>query len=244
MTNDPNSEEWVTRKKIQVILAHPDDPEFFCGATIAHWCSIGHEVSYTLLTKGQRGTRDENASLASVADIRVREQILAAARLGVRNIKFLNFLDGDLVPDLNLRREIIKEIRIAKPDIVVTSDPMNLFPGENRINHPDHRAAGQAVLDAVFPAVGNPGHRINGDQSDLKAHKIEEVWLTLTRQPNFEMFLPGFFDRKIEAISCHQSQLTYTESQLREKYKTSFAVNPLTGKHEYKESFLRIKLNP
>lgn len=243
MTIGPNPEEWATRKKIQVILAHPDDPEFFCGATIAHWCSMGHEVSYTLLTKGQRGTRDENIDLASVADIRIREQIEAAARLGVKEIKFLDFLDGDLVPDLQLRGEIIREIRIVKPDIVVTSDPMNLFPGENRINHPDHRAAGQAVLDAVFPAVGNPGHRLNGDPSARKAHKIEEVWLTLTRQPNFDIFLPEFLDRKIEAIFCHHSQLSYTEGQLREKYQSSIALNPLTGRHEYKESFLRIKFN-
>lgn len=240
---ETNPEGWTTPKKVQVILAHPDDPEFFCGASIARWCSLGHDVTYTLLTKGQRGTQDKSIGLSALADIRVKEQADAGARLGVKNIKYLNYLDGDLVPDLQLREAIVKEIRMSKPDIVVTCDPTNLFPSVTRINHPDHRAAGQAVLDAVFPAVANPGYRIIGDHLTNEPHKVEEVWLTLTKQPNFHIYLPAYLQVKIEAILCHHSQFTYTEAQLRDKMRDNFDVNPANGEIEYRESFLRIKFN-
>jgi len=244
MTMDINLEGWVNPKKIMVILAHPDDPEFFCGAAIARWCSLGHQVSYCLLTKGQRGSQDPEADPSMIAGIRMGEQLKAATSLGVTSVKFMDHMDGELVPDLHLREEIITAIRKAKPDIVVSCDPTNLFPGENRINHPDHRAAGQAVLDAVFPAVGNPTYRVGVDLSADESHQVEEVWLTLTRQPNLSINLTSYLDKKIGALLCHGSQVRATGSELKEKYTSFFDIDPATGERAYLERFLRIKLTP
>lgn len=243
MTADPNPEGWDNPKKILVILAHPDDPEFFCGAMIARWCSLGHHVSYCLLTSGQRGSQDSKMDSTTMGNIRMKEQIDAAARLGVSDIKFLDYIDGELVPDIQMRENIIKEIRYAKPDVVVTCDPTNLFPAENRINHPDHRAAGQAVLDAIFPAAGNPGYRLDDGLVANEAHKVDEIWMALTRQPNFVISLTDFLDKKIDALLCHRSQLAANPAELRKRYAGQFEHDPVTGKPEYKERFLRVKLD-
>ena len=147
---------WKEPKNILVILAHPDDPEFFCGGTLALWARDGHHIQYYLLTCGDKGRNDHNKDIAGdeLCGLRHREQSAAAAILGVAAVHFLDREDGTLVPDLDLRCEVVRIIRKMKPDILVTCDPQNLFATYG-INHPDHRAAGQAVLDAVFPAAGN-----------------------------------------------------------------------------------------
>jgi LmbE family N-acetylglucosaminyl deacetylase len=142
---------WETPQSILVILAHPDDPEFFCGATIARWTAAGHQVSYCLLTCGDKGSKDRNISPEALCQLRHAEQLAAAAVLGVARVRFLDYPDGYLVPDLTLRRDIARVIRQERPDVVVACDPTNLYIRDVYINHPDHRAAGQAVLDAVYP---------------------------------------------------------------------------------------------
>ncbi|NMC85770.1 MAG: PIG-L family deacetylase, partial [Anaerolineaceae bacterium] len=142
---DDSATIWNSTKKILVILAHPDDPDFFCGATLAHWVQQGHEVRYCLLTKGQKGSQDVHASPEEMGELRVKEQNAAAAAIGVKSVEFLGYMDGEIFPDLEMRRQIVRVIRKWQPDILVGCDPQNLFPGDNRINHPDHRAAGQAV---------------------------------------------------------------------------------------------------
>src|SRR5450759_3951895 len=109
MTEAP--ENWTSLKKILVILAHPDDPEFFCGATIARWTSTGHIVSYCLLTRGDKGEKDFNVTTDEVARKREKEQLAAAAILNVKSVRFLNQPDGYLVPDMALRREVVRVIR-------------------------------------------------------------------------------------------------------------------------------------
>jgi LmbE family N-acetylglucosaminyl deacetylase len=148
-------ENWKTPQNILVVLAHPDDPEFFCGATLARWAADGHHISYCLLTCGDKGVKDRHSAPADLCAIRQVEQRAAASILGVEKVEFLAYSDGYIVPDLKLRRDIVRAIRLARPEVVVTSDPTNLFVGDAYINHPDHRYAGQAVLDAVFPAAGN-----------------------------------------------------------------------------------------
>jgi LmbE family N-acetylglucosaminyl deacetylase len=241
-TLEQNPEGWKSRKKILVILAHPDDPEFFCGASIAHWVALGHEVSYCLLTKGQRGTQDPEVDPMVTAGIRVGEQLNAAGVLGVSNIRFLEHMDGELVADLALRNEVIKEIRLSRPDIVVTCDPRNLFPAENRINHPDHRATGQVVLDAIFPATGNPGYNLAGQDGQLPAHQVEEVWLSLTLDPNFALNMTDLLDTKINALLAHQSQIRLSQEKLRETFASRFEKDPDSNQSTYYEKFHRIIL--
>ena len=241
--NSIDDESWVQRKKILLILAHPDDPDFFCGAKIAQWCEQGHEVHYFILTKGQRGFPDREAERSVVETTRMREQMDAARVLGVASVKFSHFLDGDLIPDLALREEIIREIRKQKPQIIVTSDPLNLFPADNRINHPDHRAAGQAVVDAVFPAAGNPMYDVQDqDGKRLESHQVQELWLSLTSQPNTIFDMTSFFERKLEAVFCHRSQIHGGKEQLREHLRSRCEIDPKTGECHYLEKFKRIIL--
>ncbi len=242
MNIDTNIEGWTGQKKILVILAHPDDPEFFCGAMIARWCALGHHVSYCLLTKGQRGTQDAESDPQVISSVRVSEQVDAAAVLGVSQIHWMGYMDGELVADLALRNAIIKEIRQAKPDIVVSCDPSNLFPAPDRINHPDHRAAGQAVIDAVFPASGNPGYQLREDTGEIPAHQVEEVWLSLTHQPNCSFNLSKYLDIKIDAILRHRSQISLTANEMKERYSSRLEKVPATGEMAFFEKFRRIRL--
>ena len=156
---------------------------------------------------------------------------------------FFLVLDGELVADISLREEIIKEIRNQKPDVIVSCDPTNLFPAANRINHPDHRAAGQAVLDAVFPAAGNPAYQFDGEQRANKSHRVKEVWLTLTRQPNFEITLTPYLEKKINALLCHRSQVQESAEELHDRYMKLASVIGDNGVTEYIEKFLLIKLS-
>ena len=148
-----NIEGWVGSKEILVILAHPDDPEFFLGGTIARWIKAGHVVRYLLLTKGDKGAKDINLDFDAIARTRISEQENAARSLGVKSVEYLDYEDGYIYPDLALRKMIVREIRKQRPDILVTCDPTNIFPSERYINHPDHRYTGQAVIDAVFPVA-------------------------------------------------------------------------------------------
>ncbi len=239
---DTLNEGWTTKKNILVILAHPDDPDFFCGAMIARWREQGHQVSYCLLTKGQRGTQDPQMDPEVTSAIRMREQTEAAAVLGVSQIHWMDYMDGELVADLELRNSIIKLIRKMKPQIVISCDPTNLFPAPDRINHPDHRAAGQAVVDAVFPAAGNPGYMIMEKNVSLPAHHVEEVWLSLTHQPDFNVNLDEYLDRKINAILCHRSQISLSPEEMFARYSSHMEVDPLTGEKAFFEKFKRIRL--
>lgn len=201
-------ENWTIPQKILVILAHPDDPEFFCGATLARWASLGHEIHYLLLTCGDKGGDGETAPMELCAS-RYIEQHNAARIIGVKEVNFLDFEDGYLVPSLELRKEIVRAIRKIRPDVLVTCDPTNMFPSVGYgINHPDHRAAGQVVLDAVFPAAGNIHFfpELLRDEA-LPPHNPREVWISLTSQPNVILDVTDFWEIKISALMEHVSQI-------------------------------------
>ena len=200
-------DNWQTPQKILVILAHPDDPEFFCGATLARWARAGHEIHYFLLTCGDKGGGPD-VTPAQLCKKRHLEQQAAAQVIGVKSVRFLDLEDGYLVPSLDLRREVVRAIRQEKPDILVTSDPTHLYAGDWYINHPDHRYAGQVVLDAVFPAAGN-GHFFPELLKDehLEPHSPREVWVSLTGNPNVEMDVTDTWEIKIRALKKHKSQI-------------------------------------
>ena len=202
--------KWDKPQKILVILAHPDDPEFFCGGTIAKWISEGHEVSYCLLTQGEKGVNEKfnPKNINDIIKIRVSEQKKAAAVLGIRNIMYFKYPDGYLVPSLLIRREVVREIRRSMPDIVVSCDPTNYYLRDTYINHPDHRAAGQIVVDSVFPASQNPAFFQDLMTNErLQPHKVKEVWLSLPSKPNVKINVTKFWSKKIEALHEHHSQI-------------------------------------
>lgn len=201
------NENWEGIKEILVVLAHPDDPEFFLGGSIARWVSKGHQVSYLLLTKGDKGAKDRTLNFDTIIKTRIEEQENAARYLGVKSVKFLDYEDGYIIPDLELRKMIVREIRLQKPDILVTCDPGNLFPSKQYINHPDHRYTGQAVIDAVFPASGNLFFFPELIGEGFEPHEVEEVWMSLTNQPDVELNVSREWDKRLEALKKHASQI-------------------------------------
>lgn len=233
------SEGWEGQKKILVILAHPDDPEFFCGATIARWTSTGHIISYVLLTRGDKGAQDRSLSPEAISSLREKEQKAAALTLGVKSIRFLDYADGYLVPDLKLRKDIVRVIRQECPDILVTCDPLN-FINDTHINHPDHRAAGQAVVDAVFPAAGNPFFFPElMDEEGLAPHAVGEVWMSISMQPNLILDVTDTWPLKIQALQCHVSQIG-DPAKFAERMQTRRAADSTEEAPRFEERFRRI----
>src|SRR5512140_883149 len=208
MTLQP--ENWQDTKKILVVLAHPDDPEFFCGATLARWARAGHTVTYYLLTCGDKGYNDrtkvEDISPDDLCALRHKEQAAAASVIGAKAVYWLDRPDGYLVPDMELRREVVRIIRKMKPDVLMTCDPQNLFAGYG-LNHPDHRAAGQVVLDAVFPAAGNAAYFPELITEGYAPHMPKEIWCSLTHQPTVRLDITEMWPTKLEAILKHESQI-------------------------------------
>lgn len=235
------TEGWASNKRILVILAHPDDPEFFCGATLARWTREGHEIQYCLITNGNKGSNDPTVTPESLAKLRKKEQEKAAAIIGVKRIHDLGYDDGTLVPNLEVRKDVIRVIRKVKPDIVVSCDPTNFFPNEGYINHPDHRAAGQIAIDAVFPAAGNGMFfpELITDE-DLQPHSVDEVWLSLTGQPNITLDITNFFEIKLNALHEHKSQIGDPETFDIRMRKTRQTKDSTEESPRYEESFRRI----
>ncbi|MGB3701673.1 MAG: PIG-L deacetylase family protein [Anaerolineales bacterium] len=242
MNPDEIPDNWDAPQRILVILAHPDDPEFFCGGTIARWTLAGHQVAYCLLTCGDKGTKDRSLTSAALCSLRQEEQRAAAAILGVHDVRFLDYPDGYLVPDMNLRKEITRVIRQEQPDILVTCDPTNLYVRETYLNHPDHRAAGQATLDAVFPAARDHLYFIElWRDEQLEPHIVREVWISLPRDPDVSVDITDHWDLKLRALSEHKSQIG-DRAQLEERMRSRHTPDSSLEKPRYEEYFKRLVL--
>ncbi len=235
---------WQEHQKILVILAHPDDPEFFCGGTLARWSRQGHEIQYLLFTCGDKGFNDPNATSAEICGVRHAEQNAAAAVIGVKAVHFLDLEDGYLLPTIELRREVVRAIRQLRPDILVTCDPTRLFSGDRNINHPDHRYAGQVVLDAVFPAAGNPFFFPELlKEGNLQPHSPREVWVSLASDPNVTMDVTDMWEIKIEALKKHVSQIG-DPAKFEERMRARKSERSTKRKTFYDEIFRVINFKP
>ena len=193
-------------RSVLVVVAHPDDAEFMAAATIGKWASEGKEINYVLCTAGDKGTSDRSMSPSKLAEIRRREQLEACNRLGVKELVFLNYEDGVLQNTLALRRDIVREIRRFKPDVVVCQDPTMRWSGQY-INHPDHRAAGDATLDSVYPSARDalvfPELLCEG----FEPHKVKEVYLGGTNAPDIYVDVEASIHLKVAALKAHVSQV-------------------------------------
>jgi LmbE family N-acetylglucosaminyl deacetylase len=233
---------WDTPQNILVILAHPDDPEFFCGATTARWVQAGHHVSYCVITCGDKGTKDMSLTSDELCAIRQREQRIAAKVLGVEDVRFLNYPDGYLVPDLSLRKDVTRVIRLVRPDVLVTCDPQTLFTAMGGLNHPDHRAAGQAVLDAVFPAARDHLNFIElWKEEKLEPHNVKEVWVAGSLQPDVTLDVTDTWEIKIKALYEHKSQIGEPE-KLAERMHNRRTPDSTPENPRYEEKFRRLIL--
>ncbi|MBP6209582.1 MAG: PIG-L family deacetylase [Anaerolineales bacterium] len=236
------TDNWDSPKNILVILAHPDDPEFFCGASLARWARAGHHITYLLLTCGDKGfnpTTQPDMTPDNLCAIRHDEQMNAAKIIGAGFVHFLDREDGYIVPDLKLRRDIVREIRRHKPDILVTCDPQNLF-AQYGINHPDHRYCGQAVIDAVFPAANNVAYFPELLVEGFQPHMPKEVWCSLTNQPNATLDVTETWDIKLNAVLEHKTQVQDPKA-LVERFRSRRTDDSTEEKPRYEEKFRVVK---
>ena len=228
-------------KRALFIYAHPDDIEFSAGATAALWAKHGCENTYVVITDGNVGSHDEGMTADRLIETRRQEQRAAAKVAGTKQCIFLGYHDGLLEATLELRKELVRLIRRIKPNVVVSGDPTNFFPNETRINHPDHRAAGTAALDAAFPAAEMPLLYPEMEAEGLTPHKINYVYVSNPAQEaNYYVDVTETIDLKIEALRQHVSQLADWDPE-----KPIKEWNGKTGKKvgfKYAERFLRVTL--
>ena len=226
-------------KSAMVIMAHPDDAEFTVAGTVAKWAQAGCEITYVLCTSGNAGTHEPGMTRDSIAAIREGEQRAACRVLGVQEVVFLRCNDGTLQPTLELRRELVRQIRRYKPEVVITEDPTTLFFGDDYINHPDHRAAGQAAIDAIAPAAAMP--LLWPEEGE--PHRVRQVYVSGANKPNVWVELSeALLELKIEALRQHKSQMgSWDPAEMIRKWAAD------TGKEKglaRAESFRRMTLEP
>ena len=200
-------------QRVLCVMAHPDDVDFGCAGTVATWVKAGIEVSYCIITDGDAGGFDPTVPRAQIAGIRRAEQTAAASEVGVTDLVFLGYPDGRLEVTLDLRRDISRVIRQVRPDRVVCQSPDRNF---QRIfaSHPDHLAAGEATLCAVYPDARNPFTFSELADEGLEAWSVREVWMNAMQSPNRFVDISDTVDRKLAALRCHVSQLPDEEATL------------------------------
>lgn len=232
-----------------VVAAHPDDPDFGVAGTVAGLARDGNAVHYLILTSGDAGSEDPTQSPEELMHCREAEQEAAGRILGLSSVSFLRYPDGELQPTLALRKEIVRVMRRVKADVVLCQDPRSLVDDDSTyINHPDHRAAGQAAIDAAFPAAGNPSAYRDLLDEGFPAHKVREVWLFFTSRErvNHWVDISDTFDAKINALESHVSQIgDWARSggmrREMERWATESASRNSLG-FRYGEGFQRIVL--
>lgn len=191
-----------------VVVSHPDDAEFGAAATIAQLTAGGVRVDYVVTTDGSRGTEDPAVTPEELSATRVAEQRAAADLLGVTEIVHLGYPDGYLTPSLDLRRDIVRQIRRFRPDLVITQNPQRRLDHNPYIGHPDHLATGEATLAAVYPAARD---HLNFPElwreEKLEPWKVRQVLLSGVEEPNLWFDVADTFDTGIRAILAHTSQV-------------------------------------
>lgn len=192
-------------KRILTIFPHPDDAETAAGGTLVTWARRGHHITLCILTDGDKGTADPSLAREDLIAQRRREQARAAARLAAELI-YLDYEDGLVQPTIGLRRDLVRVMRQVRPQVVVANDPTVWFRLGAYINHPDHRATGQAVVEALYPAVKKAAIFPELMEEGLNPHVVEEVWLTPTDQPDHWVDVKEVFEEKMALICDHVSQ--------------------------------------
>ncbi len=228
------------RRKVLVIAAHPDDAEFGSAGTVARWTREGAEVTYLICTDGNRGSNDPEMTPEKLARLRHAEQRAAAGKLAVKDVIFLGYDDGSLQPTLELRRSLTRWIRRCRPDVVICPDPTRRFAGQRYINHPDHRACGEAALDAVMPAASTRLIFPELLEEGLEPHKVREVYLAGPNEADTYVDITSTIDLKIAALREHRSQID-SDGDLEFVRQRAREVAKGQG-FEYAEAFRYLKL--
>ncbi|MGZ3600421.1 MAG: PIG-L deacetylase family protein [Ktedonobacterales bacterium] len=234
------------RKRVLIVMAHPDDGEFGCGGTIARWASEGYDIHYCLITDGQAGDQgDKEITSERLAEVRGVEAQAAADALGVQHpVIFLHYPDSRLEPTLDLRLDVARVIRKVKPDIVISQDPTRYWSGQGYINHPDHRIAGEVTLAAIIPVAGTRLAFPELLAEGLQPHEVREVYISGTENPDRWVDIGGFLDKKVAALRAHKSQMRDWDPQeeiVKWARETANAARKVGHTMEYAEAYKYIK---
>jgi LmbE family N-acetylglucosaminyl deacetylase len=202
------------------LFAHPDDAEFMCGGTVARWAREGCEVHFVVITDGSAGSNEPGTTREAMRPVREREQHAAAAVLGVASVTFLNELDGLLTVTPQTRRKVCRQVRRLRPDVIVAPDPSRLWQGDGYINHSDHKAAGELALAAIMPDAPTRVMFQELEDEGLEPFEVPNLYLSVT-EPDVFVDITETIDTKLEALACHDSQLSMEEVEpwIRERGK-------------------------
>jgi LmbE family N-acetylglucosaminyl deacetylase len=223
-----------------VIMAHPDDAEFLCAGTVAKWVDQGWTVHYVLATSGEKGTHDPALSLQQLAALREQEQRAACQVLGVKECIFLGYPDGFLENTAELRGQLVRLMRRYRPDVVIGWDGFR-----RGFNHSDHRNIGIATRDAVYPAVRDHLYYAEHSEEGLEAHQVGELLLAGTDEPDYQVDIGDYLEKKVEALLCHASQLgARTKEDLMERWRERARQARGSGWTPHVESFRRVRIGP
>jgi LmbE family N-acetylglucosaminyl deacetylase len=222
-----SAHEWRP-KRFMLITAHPDDADFGPAATAAKWIDAGSAGWLVCCTSGDQGGEDPDLDPMRLALTREEEQRRAAAVVGYEGLTFLHQPDGALANDLALREQLVREIRTFRPDAVLTHDPSVVVYARGGINHTDHRAAGKAAVDAVYPAARNPMAFPHLARAGLALQRVRRMYLFWPNEPDTWVDVSGTIERKIRALREHPSQLKRPEDLddriIRSAAETALAI--------------------
>lgn len=205
--------------QVMVITPHPDDAEYGAAGTVARWINDGKEVVYVVCTNGDKGITDANMDPEEVARIREEEQMAAANGLGVREVIFLRHPDQGLEDTPEFRKELVRLIRMYRPETLITADPYRRY-----VWHRDHRITGQVALDAVFPYARDVLSYPDLIEEGLYPHKVREILFWASEDVNYRSDITKTFPMKLAALRCHKSQVGHIPPQelkkrLRQRHK-------------------------
>ena len=218
---------------------HPIDTELGMGGTVARLVQEGKKVVYIICTNGDKGSSDPELKSDKLAEIRKREQLAAVKILGVKETIFLGHPDLGLEETPEFRKEILRLILQYRPEIVATCDPYHRV----YLSNPDHRVLGRVVLDAVWPTAQAPNAYPDLQKQGCRLHRVKEVWLWQSDQPNLYIDITDTFDIKKQALSCHVSQRTAPENPQFDADVTERALLAAEGRnYKYGESFYRLEI--
>lgn len=198
-------------ERFMVVAAHPDDADFGPAGTAARWIDAGSVGWLVCCTSGDAGGEDPDQDPLELAALREAEQSAAAAIVGYAGVSYLHQPDGALANDLALREQLVREIRTFRPDAVFATDPEVVFYRGGGVNHTDHRAAGMAAVDAVYPAARNPMAFPALARDGLASHVVRRLYLFWPDRPNAWVDVSATIERKIDALRAHASQIRHPD---------------------------------
>jgi LmbE family N-acetylglucosaminyl deacetylase len=225
--------------KALIVGSHPDDAEFTAGGTIAKWTAEGREVVLVIVTNGSAGSNDPAVERDWLIETRRKEQEAAAEVLGISEVVWLGYEDGYVEDSHELRRDLIREMRRFKAEVVIGPDPSTFYFEQRYVNHPDHRHTGEAFLAAVNPGASTtPLYRPELHDKGFEPYDIKACLLSVTTKPDYFVDVTAFMDRKIAALVAHHTQVGHwTNVGKRVREMSRFMATAAAAEYEYAEAF-------